>query len=150
MRKAIIFAATAAALQAAHHIGDYWVQTSHQAAEKGSPGAAGALACARHVAGYTATCTAAVVALRALGAPISVKGIIAGQAINAASHYVMDRRPWGRAIMRAAGKGPFAEMGAPREGFKDNPHLGTGAHALDQSWHIGWLAVSAYITATLS
>lgn len=150
MKKVIIFAATAAALQAAHHIGDYWVQTSHQANKKGSPGAAGALACAKHVASYTATCTAAVFALRALGAPISTRGLIAGQAVNAVSHFVMDRRPWGRAIMNAAGKGGFATMGAPRESTDDAPHLDTGAHALDQSWHMGWLAVSAYVTAALS
>lgn len=150
MKKAVIFAATAAALQAAHHIGDYWAQTSHQATHKGSPGAAGIRACAGHVAGYTATCTAAVMALRGLGAPISTRGLIAGQAVNALSHFVMDRRPWGRAIMRAAGKGELAEVGAPRKGFDDNPHLGTGAHALDQSWHMAWLAVSAYVTAALS
>lgn len=150
MKKVIIFAATAAALQAAHYVADSWVQTSHQANEKGSPGRAGALACARHVATYTATCAAAVTAVRGLGAPISMKGLIAGQAINAVSHYVMDRRPWGRAIMNAAGRGELAELGAPRENTDDAPHLGTGAHALDQSWHIGWLAISAYVTAALS
>lgn len=29
----------------------------------------------------------------------------------------------------------------------DNPSLGTGAYALDQSWHIGWLFVTALIIA---
>lgn len=150
MKKVVIFAATAAALQAAHHIGDYWIQTTHQATKKGSPGAAGARACAGHVASYTATCTAAVMALRALGAPISTKGIVAGQAVNAVSHFVMDRRPWGRAIMSATGRGGFAAIGMPRADTDDAPHLGTGAHALDQSWHMAWLAISAYVTAALS
>lgn len=150
MNKIITFAAVSAALQAAHHVGDYWMQTPRQATEKGSPGLPGALACAGHVATYTATCTAAVVALRALGAPITARGVIAGQVVNAVSHYVMDRRPWGHAIMSAVGKGQFATMGAPRDNTDDAPHLGTGAHALDQSWHVAWLAVSAYITAMLS
>lgn len=82
--------------------------------------------------------------------PVTARGLIAGQLVNAASHYVMDRRPWGRAIMRAAGRGEFAVMGAPREGKDDAPHLGTGAHALDQSWHFVWVAVAAYVTAALS
>lgn len=163
MKKVLVFAATAAALQAAHHVGDYWVQTSHQANEKGSPGPAGLRACAGHVTTYTAVCTAAVLAVKALGAPISTRGIIAGQAINAVSHFVMDRRPWGRAIMNAAGRGELAAVGTPREQTVlatppitgesvpiDIPHLGTGANALDQSWHIGWLAISAYVTAVLS
>ncbi len=29
----------------------------------------------------------------------------------------------------------------------DNPTLGTGAYALDQSWHIGWLFVTALLIA---
>jgi hypothetical protein len=35
------------------------------------------------------------------------------------------------------------------EGRDDNPTLGTGAHALDQSWHHGWLAVAAALTALI-
>lgn len=30
-----------------------------------------------------------------------------------------------------------------------NPSLGTGAYALDQSWHVGWLFVSAIATVML-
>ena len=59
------FASTFAALIAAHHVGDYWVQTDHQAVNKGRHGtraenAAGRKACLAHVATYTATTTAAV------------------------------------------------------------------------------------------
>lgn len=146
-----VFAVTAAALYAAHGVGDHWIQTDHQAGRKGDPGVAGALACAGHVAGYTAATTAAVVAVtRATGTRVPLRALLAGQMVIAASHYVMDRRPWGRAIMRRAGKGRFAELGTPREGRDDNPTLGTGAYALDQSWHLGWAAVAALVTAALS
>jgi hypothetical protein len=52
--------------------------------------------------------------------------------------------------MRTAGRESFARFGAPREGRDDNPVLGTGAYALDQSWHLGWAAVAAWVTAALS
>jgi hypothetical protein len=39
----------------------------------------------------------------------------------------------------------FVKLGAPRPGRDDNPSLGTGTYALDQSWHIGWLFVAALI-----
>jgi hypothetical protein len=43
------------------------------------------------------------------------------------------------------GKGEFYWMGSPRPGHDDAPHPGTGADALDQSWHVGWLFVAALI-----
>jgi hypothetical protein len=43
------------------------------------------------------------------------------------------------------GKGEFYRLGAPRRGRDDNPTLGTGAYALDQAWHVGWLFISALI-----
>lgn len=148
LKKLTIFAATYAAMHAAHAVGDHWIQTGHQAANKGTEGLSGAMACARHVATYTAGTTGAVVALRALGAPIPVRAVAAGQAVSAVSHFVMDRRPWGRAIMRAARKNEFAEFGEASPGKAE--HLGTGAYALDQSWHIGWIAVAAFVTAVMS
>lgn len=149
--KGTVFALTAAAMQAAHQVADHWLQTDHQAAHKGDPGAPGHRACLGHVAGYTATTTLAVLAAaRTTGTPVPLRALLAGQAISAASHYVMDRRPWGRAIMARAGKGGFAALGAPRPGKDDAPTLGTGAYALDQSWHVGWIAIAALVTAALS
>ena len=49
------FAAVAVTIYAAHQVGDYWVQTSGQAAKKVLPGREGRLACADHVATYTLT-----------------------------------------------------------------------------------------------
>ena len=45
------------------------------------------------------------------------------------------------------GKADFYRLGAPRDGRDDNPSLGTGAYALDQSWHYLWLFVAALIIA---
>lgn len=36
----------------------------------------------------------------------------------------------------------------PIEVTLDNPSLGTGAYALDQSWHFGWLYVAALVITT--
>jgi hypothetical protein len=46
-------------------------------------------------------------------------------------------------------KAEFYRLGAPREGREDNPSLGTGAYALDQSFHYLWLLIAAAITSTL-
>jgi hypothetical protein len=45
------------------------------------------------------------------------------------------------------GKGEFYRLGAPRAGRDDNPHIGTGAYALDQSFHHLWLLVAALVIA---
>jgi hypothetical protein len=42
-------------------------------------------------------------------------------------------------------KHAFWRLGAPRPGRDDNPVLGTGAYALDQAWHTGWLFIAALI-----
>lgn len=152
---AIIFAAVLPALLVAHNVADHWVQTHHQAVTKGTAGWRGRLACAKHVAIYTAVTAVTVLALWvAFGLPISILGFSAGQAVSAVSHYWADRRvPLRRlastGVFGAIGKGDFWHVGTPREGHDDNPTLGTGAYALDQSWHWGWLGVAALITATL-
>lgn len=140
------FAAVFAALFAAHSVGDHWVQTHHQACAKGAPTAAGRLACLRHVATLTATKAAALAALAlATGLAFSPLALIAGLAVDALSHYWADRRTTLAALAESIGKGDFYRLGAPREGRDDAPHLGTGAYALDQSWHIGFLFAAALV-----
>ncbi len=87
------------------------------------------------------------------GAPVHLLAAVAGLAVNAASHYAADRR---RPLLSLAewlgataipGKEEFWHLGAPRPGHDDNPTLGTGAYALDQSWHIGWLFIAALFIA---
>jgi len=149
---AATFAAVFAALYAAHSVGDHWIQTHRQACGKGAPTRAGRLACARHVA--TLTVTKAV----ALGLVMLVTGLrldgtylLAGLLVDALSHYWADRaaRHEDRTtkvtlerLARRLKKDGFYELGN-----KVTAPTGTGAYALDQSWHIGWLFITALIIA---
>jgi hypothetical protein len=137
-----------AALLAAHHVGDYWVQTDTQARDKGLPGSPGRKACAAHVAGLTACKVTALAALHATGHRLSWRRATMALAADAASHYWADRRdisgPHGLPRLAfATGHRGFWMLGAPREGRDDNPVLGTGAHSLDQAWHIACLWATA-------
>ena len=149
---AITLGTTLPALLVIHNVADHWIQTHHQSCTKGSTGWVGRLACARHVASYTA-CTAAMVGL--LGvlhlAAFTPAGFLLGQLVSAVTHYWADRRTtlaWlAAALGERLGKAGFYRIGAPRPGRDDNPTLGTGAYALDQSWHWFWLLVAALLTA---
>ena len=119
------------ALFAAHQVADHWIQTHHQATTKGQPGWAGRLACARHVLTYTLT---AVLALLALRLPLELSWAIAGLLVSAVTHYWADRRSPLKWLAELTGHGPF--YATP-----------TGPYLLDQSWHYGWLFISALIIA---
>lgn len=150
MIAAATFAAVFIALYVAHQVGDHWVQTHHQALTKGQPGWAGRRACAAHVATLTLTKAAAVtLAAAVLGLHLAVAAVAAGLALDAATHYWADRRTTLAGLAGLLGKGEFYRLGAPRPGHDDGPHLGTGAYALDQSWHIGWLFIAALVITAL-
>lgn len=133
---AAVFAAYFVTLYAAHHIGDYWVQSDWQARTKGRPGAEGRIACLNHVLGYlmTQVTLLAVVGI-ALGleAPSWTRWWVA-LTISGVTHYVIDRRRplelLARLIDQVSGKLSFYRLG------QDSGALGTGAWALDQSLHI--------------
>jgi hypothetical protein len=147
---AATFASVGFGLLVAHNVADHWVQTSHQAGMKGLPGWAGRKACAAHVATYTVTTAVTVVLLwSVLDLAISPLGFIVGQLTSAVTHYWADRRFTLAALCDRTGKTSFYRLGMPRDDHDDNPSLGTGAYALDQSWHWAWLFVAALITATL-
>jgi hypothetical protein len=139
MIPAVVFAVAFAAYLAGHQVGDYWVQTSGQAARKGLPGWAGRRACAAHVAAYTLT-LAAFLALAAwwLAVPVSPAWAAAGLSVSAVTHYFADRRIPLRELAGTLGKGQFWASG---EG------LASGAAHLDQAWHWAWLAAAALVTA---
>ncbi|RKT84162.1 Protein of unknown function [Saccharopolyspora antimicrobica] len=139
MSRGSVFAAVFAGMFAAHHVGDYWVQTDAQAKGKGCHGPEGARACAAHVASYTALSTVALVGLdKSLDLRLSGRAIVAAQAISAVTHYAADRREHGlmMPLARKTGHGEFLERG--------------GAPLLDQAWHIGAIGVSAVVAAVLS
>lgn len=163
------FAATFVAMFVAHQVADHWVQTSHQAAHKSKPGWKGRIACAAHVASYTLTTTLAVLVVwLALDLPVTLGGVLLGQAVSAVTHYWADRRTTLATLAERLRLGGFYGLGAPRpvrvlvvdehghvahdaDGRPvtvpvDAPSLGTGAYALDQSWHHAWLGVAALVT----
>jgi hypothetical protein len=155
---AATFAAVFAALYTAHQVADHWLQTEHQAVTKGQPGRRGRAACAGHVASYVVTALALLaVCVPLLNMPVSLAGIAAGQAVSGVTHYWADRRTPLHKLATLVGHSGFYQLGAPRPDMHvvagvgeivphDNPSLGTGAYALDQSWHVFWLFVAALFT----
>ncbi|MEU0937619.1 hypothetical protein [Embleya sp. NPDC005971] len=139
---AIRFGAVAAVLLGAHQVGDYWIQTHGQAMAKGKPGREGATACAAHVATYTLGQAAALAAAdRYLRLGLTCRRAAAGLAVSAATHYYADRRTPLAALANRLGKGEFHRLG------QSAGCLGTGAGALDQSWHLGWCTLAAAVVA---
>lgn len=143
-----LFAPVFCALYAAHQVADHWMQTGAQAEDKGLPGWPGRLACLRHATVLTLTLAAVLAAVALVtGAHVPVPAAAAGLAVNGVSHYWADRRFTLARLAAAVGKSEFWVLGRPRPGRGDNPSLGTGAYALDQSWHVAWILVSALIIA---
>lgn len=164
MAQAAVFAAAFVALFVGHSVGDHWVQTSHQAAHKGendkTPGQsskAGRRACTWHVVGLTITkgfALAAVVAILEL--PVTLLGVVAGLGVDAVTHWWADRRTTLAWLAKTVGLTDFFTLGTPAhpkhpvtaEGSYA-PTLGTGAYALDQSFHYLFLGVAALLIAAL-
>jgi hypothetical protein len=141
-----LFAAVFCALLTGHNIADHWIQTGVQARDKGLRSWRGRLACLRHTAMLTLTLAVVLLAVAiATGARLSIPAVALGLGVNGITHYWADRR-WTLAHLAAlTGNADFWFLGTPRPGRDDNPGLGTGAYALDQSWHMAWLLVSALI-----
>lgn len=186
-------AAVGLAFYAAHHVGDYWVQTDHQAAHKGEEGHEGVKACAAHVGTYLATQAAFLgLLLLVTGETLSPFAVAAALAVSGGTHYLADRREFGIMFALARlipGKANFLRLGVPRVDVRietwgpcstcegsgtstdestggrcwdcrgggelpgnkvgDNPSLGTGGWALDQSWHIFFGVFVAALIAAL-
>jgi len=142
------FAAVFVALFVAHQVADHWIQTQHQADCKGLPGWPGRLACGGHVASYTATAFGFLYAL-ALGTELhlSLGRVAVGLGVSAVTHYIADRRTPLRKLAELVGAGRFYTFGCPRPGRDDNPSIGTGSYALDQSFHYLFLFVAALVIA---
>lgn len=145
---ALLFASTFAALFVGHYVGDFWLQTAAQAANKARAGWRGRLACFGHITRLTITKIAILAITTAvLDLHISIIAVIIALFVDAASHYWADRRSTLAKLARLLGKSDFYRLGSPRPGHDDNPSLGTGAHSLDQSWHIMWLWIASLIIA---
>lgn len=118
MRDPGTFAAVAVALYAAHHVGDYWVQTDEQARRKGDAGTLGALHCAQHVATYLLTQAVCVTAVAwVFGIEVSGLGAVLGLLVSGGTHYLADRRERGLMFKLARlvpGLARFLTLGVPR------------------------------------
>lgn len=142
-----MFAEVAIAFYAAHHVGDYWIQTDHQAAHKGEAGGHGRRACLLHVLSYLLTQSVFLSATAfILGLELHNGAVLLALAISGVTHYMADRREHGLMFKLARllpGKAKFLAYGG-QHGFG-------GAWALDQSWHIFWgVFVAALVIAGLS
>lgn len=138
-----------AALRAAHTVADHIVQSGDDAQAKAGHGWPARNACARHVAELTAVQILALAAVAAVaGERLDPRRVAAGLAVNAATHYVLDRRPIARRLNHALGKKDFYDkFRVQRVGWVDPYGPGTGPYTLDQAWHDGILAVAAAIIA---
>ncbi|MEW1636390.1 transcriptional regulator [Streptomyces sp. NPDC093801] len=154
---AATFAAVFATLYVAHSVGDHWVQTSRQSADKGKTGWTGRLADARHVATLTATKLALLLPVALLlGLDLSVVGLVVGLGVDAVTHWWADRRSTLAWLAKATGQTEFYQLGTGAHPLhpvtaEGTPaaHLGTGAYALDQSFHHLWLLVAALLITTI-
>lgn len=149
MTTAATFAAVFAALYAAHSFGDHWWgQTHTQALGKGARTREGRMHCLKHVL-LLAAHKAAFILLMELGTGIRLAWplLLLGLVVDGISHYWADRRYTLQALADATGKGEFYRLGedtAKADGSRAF-HIGTGAYALDQSWHVAWLFITALI-----
>jgi hypothetical protein len=124
-------------LALAHFVGDYWAQTHHQATHKYLPGWVGWRSNLAHVATYHAVMAGMLaVAALALGWDLSPAGVAAGLAVSAVTHAWADRRHTLERLAERLGKGEFYRLAIP--GL-------SGAHLLDQAWHLGWVWVAAVV-----
>ncbi|MFG2903946.1 hypothetical protein ACGF13_02585 [Kitasatospora sp. NPDC048286] len=143
--RAARFAVAAVLFRAAGDVADHWIQTDHQATTKGhhdhngQSSAAGRRACAAHVATYTATQAAALLAgSRLLGVRLRPGPVAAALALSAVTHYIADRREPLRRLADATGKGAFVRL---------TDHGMNGAYTLDQAWHHAAETVAAIIAS---
>lgn len=144
--RAAQFAAVYAVLTASHEVADYWVQQDKDAVAKGRHGTEGRLACARHVASYTATQGLALAAAgRRFGLGLDWRRAAAGLAVSAVTHYVADR-----SAGRWQEDGPSTRMVRFARRCGHAPWLAKDPGAgplMDQAWHKGWVAVAAAVAA---
>ncbi|MEU0940729.1 hypothetical protein [Embleya sp. NPDC005971] len=141
--RAARFASVYAVLTASHEFADHWIQADSDAVTKGSEGRTGRVACARHVATYTATqAVALVVADRAFGLGVRPARAVAALGFSALTHYYADRsagrwgdpKPWSlAAVAHARGKGRWLRAD-PRAGYD-----------LDQAWHKAAITLASAI-----
>lgn len=141
MADAGTYAAVLGTLLVAHYVGDFWVQTDYQAQHKADKTAEGWGCLVMHVLTYTLTSLGLlIVVVLATGLRVGFWQVLLGLSVSAVTHGWADRRRTLRWLCRLLGKEGFYDAG--------QPPVGTGAHALDQSFHVFWVLVAALVIAS--
>jgi hypothetical protein len=153
---AVTFATVLIAMLISHQVADHWLQTDYQALNKGRHGnhhenRVGRTACLFHVVSYTACTSLAALSATTAFADVHITpaGFVAGQGISAITHYWADRRFTLARLAALVNKSAYYNLGAPRPGKDDNTTIGTGAYAMDQSFHYLWLGAAAAVMAIM-
>lgn len=181
-RRLATFAALAATFDLLHDALDQWGQSNAQAMHKGSYGQhrvyrdgvqvardpararageatmtatqLGQRAAARHVTGYGAGQVAGALAItRVLGYRLPLGALAAGAVLNAATHWIIDRRRPLMALARAAGKDGYLRSVTVVRTCHQSPDAtgpGTATFELDRSAHRAIGLAAAAFTAWLA
>lgn len=143
----LLFAVLQATFSDVHPFCDHILQSDQSAMDKGRPGWVGRKACARHVLTYSAgQFVASAAVTRTLGFRPSWSALLAGTAVNAVTHYVIDRREPLKKLLRGKvfDKSRYLERSTVqrRPGVVDDTGPGTALMECDQAAHrlIGVLA----------
>ncbi|WP_141576087.1 DUF3307 domain-containing protein [Actinomadura sp. WMMA1423] len=155
LRGLALYAALLATFSEAHPLCDHILQDNTAAQNKTGPGTRGRLACAHHVATYTAGQTIAAAAVTtALGYRLPVRAWLAGTAINAATHYAIDRRAGFMRLLRSPWicKGDYLDHATAqrRPGTVDTTGPGTALYEMDQASHRAIGIAAAALTTWLA
>ncbi|MEX5634963.1 DUF3307 domain-containing protein [Parafrankia sp. FMc2] len=132
-----------------HQFGDHVIQTDDQAGGKQKPGSSGWAANLRHVASYHAAVAVTVATtVRVTRAPVSGRGLLAGLALSAGSHALIDRGWLPERIMAATGSPGWAAMTIKTD--PDGAPWRPGVNRADQALHVGCLWAGALLATWLS
>lgn len=129
-----------AAVLFTHYLGDYYVQTNHQAVNKGLTGEmspVGRWNCLKHAAGYTmAQAVVVPLVLQVDGFGLGweqIGWVWVALVFNGITHYIIDRRWTLEAFARLLGKGGWYDADRPRATL----HMDQAAHII----LLGWMAL---------
>jgi hypothetical protein len=128
-----LFAALQATFSDIHPYCDQIVQHGDDAINKGKPGWIGRKACARHVATYSiGQLGAAVAVTRGLGCRASWPALLTGSAINALTHYAIDRREPLKKFLSSAWAAKTRLVGANKAGYLTHATVQRRAGVVDE------------------
>jgi len=146
-----IYAAVQSAHLAVHPFGDFILQTDRQARRKGDED--GQLACLAHVGSYSvAQLLVSLAVTRGLGVKVSLRALLVGAAVNATTHYVVDRRKPMWKLLELLRKDVYVKSATVQRkpGVVHDTGPGTAFMECDQATHKLVSVLASLMTAWLS